>query len=185
MHHPGGPLRPARSRGDPAVPEPRAMNPSETETSELASLTVTELRELRIELAEAEAAYSYAVCMTQGRLELLQEELEHRSGEQPANTSPVPTDAASGWPSHRGHEFPPPAWADELLSDTHVTLPAGRLARLGELDLDELTSAASEMNETQRRLAVDHSLAATRLREVRTELVQRFRRGEGIAELRV
>lgn len=173
-----------RVGADAAVPRgvagPETLLPRE-QLSRLAELTTVELRSLRAACEEAEEGVSYARRLLQGRLDLLRAKLEQRGADADlleALPQILAADEQSTDPLHARStrvRVPPSADAHVALLDTVVS--ESSLARLDELEMDEIDVLVARAADHEASLSMVRRALFERIDAVRDELAARYKDG--------
>ncbi|MCB1272499.1 MAG: hypothetical protein M9942_07290 [Microthrixaceae bacterium] len=161
----------------------------EHEPDDLAALDMAALRGWRERLQSVEYGYSYARRVVQGRLDTLMGELERR------RSGAADADLVESMPSTLGthisgpglprptRDLEPPEWADELVGELDDIMGPADLARLHEVDLEDLADAAERTSALEQELSTARSAMHKRIDRVQAELISRYRNGAGVDDL--
>lgn len=80
-------------------------------------------------------------------------------------------------------DLEPPEWADELVGELDDIMGPADLARLHEVDLEDLADAAERTSALEQELSTARSAMHKRIDRVQAELISRYRNGAGVDDL--
>ena len=147
--------------------------------------SITDLRALREECREAETEASFERRLCQARLDILSAEIARREGgsdgdlvgrlpeilggEQRQNDQPLPS---------RAPDFSTPRTADIPRRRVEEGVGEQTLARLSEIDLDELRGIITTLAEYERTVSTRRRAIQDVMDKVQAEIVRRYTSGE-------
>ena len=149
-------------------------------------LTVDDIRRMRTECQEAEAALSYLRRLIQGRMDLVHAYLERPDGSGVLDLSSVVDNLAGIIAGPRGPRGPgrnpvlhSPDTEDmaELTVELDDTLGADELAGLAELDGEQLRALAGRLGTLEHRVSSERHGLHERIDTLQAELVERHKTG--------
>lgn len=152
------------------------------------TLDTAAVRQLRDECRDEEARLSYTRRLLHGRLDIAQAEISRRGADQHGelleNLSAILGDRITGSGTPRAlRVYTPPEDEEQRREEDHL-LEDDALARLPELDDDELTELISVLAGYEQRISAQRGTVLDHLELLQTELVARYRDGKAdIAEI--
>lgn len=159
---------------------------------ELTSIDIRELRAIRAECQEFEAALSYLRRVAQGRLDIVAAEMSRRAqGGEPLDVAELVTrlpeilaDRVRAPGVGRLPQLMAPAEADvaDVLAELDDMVPVSKLTLLGELSDTELTDLAASLSEYEARVSKQRRSLHDRIDALQAELTRRYKTGEASVE---
>ena len=156
-------------------------------TGPLSALSVGELRERRNELQRHEQTLSYLRRLVQGRLDIVLDELHHRTdGSASRDLHTVVDELPKILAEHHAAAdrgalpeiLSPPDDVDDAVAELDHLLDAGRLGSLSELDDTDLRAAVERLGAFERKVSERRHAVHLALDAVQEEIVLRYKTGE-------
>ncbi|HWL65459.1 MAG TPA: hypothetical protein VNP73_05735 [Actinomycetota bacterium] len=149
----------------------------------LADRTIDELKAMRDECAEAENEISFERRLCQARLDILSAELDHREGRAGDVISRLPEILAQEGGGNstlpkRAPDMSAPEGADKPRRRVEEIVGEQTLARLADLDVEEIRTIIDKLAEHERNLSRDRRHLHEMLDQIQAEMVGRYTRGE-------
>lgn len=163
----------------------RVTHPSFLEGLE--SKSIEELRTLRDESREAETEASFERRLCQGRLDILAAEVTRREGGAGEDLVARLPDILGGGERSRGDGVPLPSRAPDLSAPRNADIPRRRveevvgeqtLARLPEIDLEELRKIIEMLAECETTVSSRRRSIQEVMDKIQAEIVRRYTSGE-------
>lgn len=163
----------------------RVTHPSFLEGLE--SKSIEELRALRDESREAETEASFERRLCQARLDILAAEVIRREGGEGDLVARLPEILGGGERSHGAGDSPLPSRAPDISAPRNADIPRRRveelvgeqtLARLPEIDLEELRKIIEMLAEYETTVSARRRSIQEAMDKVQTEIVRRYTSGE-------
>jgi hypothetical protein len=157
----------------------------------VASLSTAEIRALRTECQEAEVAQSYLRRLIQGRLDIVHTYLEHPGSDALRDlgtlVNDLPSILSSGprrssGTAHLPQLLSPDTEEADLTAELDAVLGADEIGTLAELDIDQLTAIASQLEVLERRVSADRRALHERIDTLQAELVERHKTGRATVD---
>lgn len=152
---------------------------------DLDQLTLDEVRTRRGQCQAAEAELSYIRRIVQGRLDILQADLDRRSGGEPHDTAALVAQLpailgkeARGAGPGRLSDVTVPTDELGLVSDLDAILPPSRFADLGALADGQLDGVATRLAAFEREVSARRRAMHERIDALQDEIVRRYQSGE-------
>ena len=157
--------------------------------SGLDDLSMEQVRARRTECQEAETALSYLRRIVQGRLDIVQADLDRRAGGEPGDLSALVehlpeilgTETRSSAPGRLASLLPPDADAD-LTAEVDAVMPAGTVSSLPEIPEADLREIAGRLVELERAVSANRRALHERIDALQEEIVRRYRSGEATVD---
>lgn len=154
--------------------------------ADIEALSLDDIRRMRTECQEAEAALSYLRRLIQGRMDLVHAYLERPAGSDAPDLSSVVDNLADILAGPRGTRGPgrnpvlhSPDTDEmaELTDELDDILGADDLLRLVELDDEQLGALANNLRELENRVSGERRAMFDRIDTLQAELVKRHKSG--------
>lgn len=148
--------------------------------------SIADLRALREECREAETEASFERRLCQARLDILSAEIERREGGSDADLVGRLPEILGG-DEQRHNDFPLPSRAPDFSTPRNADIPRRRveevvgeqtLARLSEIDLEELRGIMSTLADYERTVSTRRRAIQDVMDKVQAEIVRRYTSGE-------
>ena len=162
----------------------RVTHPSYLEG--LGDKSITDLREMREECREAETEVSFERRLCQARLDILSAEISRREGGGDDDLVARLPEILGGEARHES-DTPLPSRAPDFSVPRNADVPRRRveevvgeqtLARLTEIDLDELRGIIQTLADYERTVSARRRSIQDAMDKVQTEIVRRYTSGE-------
>ena len=154
--------------------------------SDLAALSLPELRARRVECGEAEAALSYLRRLVQVRLDIVVTEMERRAAGGTGELSEIIDNLgeilAEGGTRTTAGRLPsldlPDVNHRMLTAELDRIFDIGRAALLSEMDEADVASLAARMRDLERKVSTQRRALHERLDALQAEVIRRYKSGE-------
>ena len=157
--------------------------------SGLDDLSMDEVRARRSACQEAETALSYLRRIVQGRLDIVQADLDRRAGGEPGDLSALVehlpeilgTEPRTATPGRLASLSAPNADAT-LTAELDEVLPPGTVTALPEIPEEDLRAIANRLVEIERDVSANRRALHERIDALQEEIVRRYRSGEATVD---